>query len=50
MRDAIRRGQADGQIHGKFSLLSPIYGAIRAWVRTTIQLLREDWHNENPSS
>lgn len=50
MRDAIRRGQAEGQLHGKYSILSPIFGAIRAWYLTTIQLLREDWHNENSSS
>ncbi len=43
MRTGILRGWSDGAIHGRIPIISPILGAIRGWIRTTITLFREDF-------
>ncbi len=43
MRTGILRGWSEGTIHGRIPIVSPILGAIRGWIRTTITLFREDF-------
>lgn len=43
MRTGILLGWSEGTIHGRIPLLSPIIGACRGWLRTTIALFREDF-------
>ena len=42
MRRGIGLGWYEGTINGRIPVLSPIFGAIRGWYRTTITLFKED--------
>lgn len=42
MRRGIDLGWSEGAIHGRIPVVSPIFGAIRGWYRTTITLFKED--------
>jgi len=42
MRTGINQGWAEGALLGRIPLLSPIAGAVKGWIRTTITLFRED--------
>lgn len=43
MRRGIDLGWYEGTINGRIPVLSPILGAIRGWICTTILLFKEDF-------
>ena len=43
MRRGIDLGWYEGITNGRVPVLSPILGAIRGWIRTTITLFKEDF-------
>ena len=43
MRRGIDLGWSEGAIHGRIPVVSPILGAIRGWLSTTITLFKEDF-------
>jgi hypothetical protein len=43
MRRGIDQGWYEATINGRVPVLSPIVGAIRGWIRTTIALFKEDF-------
>ena len=43
MRRGIDLGWYEGITNGRVPVLSPIVGAIRGWIRTTITLFKEDF-------
>lgn len=42
MKGAIMRGWAEGEIHGKVPVLSPLAGMVRYWISETVAMFRED--------